>query len=463
MGFSGAALLGADIFAGGVGEAALGAGELLGADAAGAGLGLAEGAGAVGAGVDLAASGAGEAASGLSAADLAAGAGAVPSFSGLGGLSDVAGTAGSSGAGLASSTAPALSLPGSTLPTSAGFSASSITPSFAPDVGASGLDPLASWGTGGIQDASSTYPSLAGQSAAVDPGAAPPGWTANTGTTAFPGSGGAAASGAAATPGAASSVSPDVLTQFSSNEFAGVPPQTATDAAALPAASTPTAGTTPIAGAPAAAPATPAGATPASPAAAAASTPSAGGGGIMDWIKANPVMAASLGIGGGLLAKNALMPAAKLPQQDQLDSIAAQAQAMSAQNQALEQRLLDPLATGQLPAAQQAQVDQALQDSITSIKSKYAGMGMSGSTVEQDDINAAQQKALVLSGTLAEQMAQTGLSAGSQAATALQISGTIYEQLMQQQIQQDTALQQAIAAFAGQAAIAGAISTKKAA
>ena len=174
----------------------------------------------------------------------------------------------------------------------------------------------------------------------------------------------------------------------------------------------------------------------------------------MDWIKANPVMAASLGIGGGLLAKNALSPQ-KLPNQDKLDALAQQAEAMSAQNSDLSKRLLDPLATGKLPAPQEAQVQQALQDSITAIKSKYASLGMSGSTVEQDDIQAANQKALVLSGTLAEQMAQTGLSAGSQAASSLQISGTIYETIMQQQIQQDNALQQAIAAFAGQSADGG--------
>ena len=85
--------------------------------------------------------------------------------------------------------------------------------------------------------------------------------------------------------------------------------------------------------------------------------------------------------------------------------------------------------------------------------------------VEQDAINNARNQAVQLSGTLANQMATTGMQAGSQAAQALNVSGTIYEQLMNTTIQQDTALQNAIAAFAGQAAIAGAISTgqKKAA
>ena len=101
----------------------------------------------------------------------------------------------------------------------------------------------------------------------------------------------------------------------------------------------------------------------------------------------------------------------KLPQEDQLNALAGQLSSQSAGLNSTIQGLTNPLATGTLPKPQQAQLDQASNSVIAGIKGECASMGLSGSTMEQQDIAAAQNNALALQGQLENQLFQSGLSA----------------------------------------------------
>lgn len=79
------------------------------------------------------------------------------------------------------------------------------------------------------------------------------------------------------------------------------------------------------------------------------------------------------------------------------------------------------------------------------IRQRYAGMGMSGSTAEQQDLNAATEAGVDMQFKIGQQMATTGLNA---AAALSGQSATIYAALLNQQTQRDTQLGNALASFA---------------
>jgi hypothetical protein len=187
-------------------------------------------------------------------------------------------------------------------------------------------------------------------------------------------------------------------------------------------------------------------------------TPAAGSdtttlGQIGSYLKSN---SGALTLGGAGLAANLAAPllaklglTGSIPNQAALTGVANQASTAAGNANAYAGALEAPLTTGVLPAGAQAQVTQALNDSITSIKSKYANLGLTGSTAEQAAISEAQSQAQQMTFTIAQQMAQTGIQAGNQATQDLGLEGTIYNDLTQAQISQDTALQNAIASFTG--------------
>jgi len=230
-------------------------------------------------------------------------------------------------------------------------------------------------------------------------------------------------------------------------------------ASAAPVADT----VTPIAGQPAspaaaaASAANPAGAAAASPAAAAPAAAAAGGGG--------GLLGGNLGLtgvlGAGALAQ-LLAKQGGIPQQGNLDALAGTAQSTAAADRQLQKTLTDPLVTGNLPPDAQQAVNNALNDAIATTKARYAQLGLSGSTMEQDAINAVKNQTTALTFQIAQQMANTGLQAGQQGLNALGLQDQIFNQLMNAQIAQDTALQNAIAQFASAAALSTAIGTKKA-
>lgn len=183
--------------------------------------------------------------------------------------------------------------------------------------------------------------------------------------------------------------------------------------------------------------------------------------GIPDWLSKNKNLLSllGLGIGGELLGpgvSNAL-GLNKVPGSGPLNQNAAQLGTLAGQQQQFGTTLEAPITTGVLPPGVEASVTNALHDAIQSVKSRYANLGLTGSTMEADAIANLQNQTTAMRGTLETQMAQTGLSAMSQAATDLGLQDQIYSQLMQAQIAQDSALGGAIAKFAASAGAGAAL------
>ena len=134
-------------------------------------------------------------------------------------------------------------------------------------------------------------------------------------------------------------------------------------------------------------------------------------------------------------------------------------QGIITQGQGLVQPLASGAGPGSLPSGAEAELSQATQSAIATIRSQYASMGLSGSTMEQQAINEVQSNALTQRYNIATQMAQTGLNeintgegVTGQGTGALNSASSIYTNLLNQSLQQDEALQQAISGFAGQVA-----------
>jgi len=152
-------------------------------------------------------------------------------------------------------------------------------------------------------------------------------------------------------------------------------------------------------------------------------------GGILGFIEKNPQLA--LG-GGGLLASLA-MGQGSVPGEKQLKGLAGEAGQLSS--------LSSAVLTGKLPPGASNLITNALNDTISGIKSKYASMGLSGSTMETQDIAAAQERASAQTFQLAQAITTQGLDA---AGLAAQIYGAIADI----QLQQDKELSSALGGFA---------------
>ena len=134
-------------------------------------------------------------------------------------------------------------------------------------------------------------------------------------------------------------------------------------------------------------------------------------------------------------------------------------QSIITQGQGLVQPLASGAGPGSLPSGAEAELSQATQSAIATIRSQYASMGLSGSTMEQQAINEVQSNALTQRYNIATQMAQTGLNeintgegVTGQGTGALNSASSIYSNLLNQSLQSDAALQSAVSGFAGQVA-----------
>ena len=103
--------------------------------------------------------------------------------------------------------------------------------------------------------------------------------------------------------------------------------------------------------------------------------------------------------------------------------------------------LASSLSTGQLPAGLQAGVTNWQKGAEAAVKSRYAALGLSGSTMETQDLNNLAQQGTAYEGQLLQAITNTGLS-------ALGMASSTYGQVANAQIQQDQALQQALTNFA---------------
>jgi hypothetical protein len=180
-------------------------------------------------------------------------------------------------------------------------------------------------------------------------------------------------------------------------------------------------------------------------------------GGFGNWISANPGTAAMLGLGGASLSAQLLNKSQGVPYLGQQQGIAAQQARLAGQQQRYGTALEQPLLTGVLPAGQQEAVAKGLQDAISTIKGRYAAMGLTGSTMEADAIANAQNQAVIAATNIEQQMAQTGQGAITSAAQALGAEASTYNTIMNAVLQQDQNLANAISGFANAAAFGTAI------
>lgn len=158
---------------------------------------------------------------------------------------------------------------------------------------------------------------------------------------------------------------------------------------------------------------------------------------ISDWTSAHPLLT----LGGGLLASQLLaQPLASLTgantltsqEQNLLNTVQPEIAAANA--------LVGDLASGQLPPGGAQAVQQSLASDIAQIQARYAALGMSGSSAEAQDIANAQNQSAALTFQLAQQATTTGLSAA-------QIGESVYTTLVQDQLNKQQQLQNALTEF----------------
>lgn len=169
----------------------------------------------------------------------------------------------------------------------------------------------------------------------------------------------------------------------------------------------------------------------AAPAVAGAAGGAAGAGGVggnfldsvLGFAKDNPVLTtAGIGIGGQLLSPAlANLTTPQYPGQAELEKNA---------------KMLQGRATGELNGQMSPSAALAYNDAVTSIKAQYANLGLSGSTMEAQDISAAKERAVAAS-------ANEGL-------TELGLSTDLYDKIMGYAMQNDNELSSAVTNLLGQ-------------
>lgn len=135
-------------------------------------------------------------------------------------------------------------------------------------------------------------------------------------------------------------------------------------------------------------------------------------GDIAKFVKNNKTLL-NLGLTGSSLLGQALTGGIPIPAALRTGVQQAANQTGAAANIALQQgqALAPSLSTGQLPPGAEQLVQNQLKDEQTAIRSKFAQLGLSGSTAEQQDLSQAEARAQALRFTLAQQATQIGLAA----------------------------------------------------
>jgi hypothetical protein len=181
--------------------------------------------------------------------------------------------------------------------------------------------------------------------------------------------------------------------------------------------------------------------------------------GIGNFAKNNAGMLGLLGLSAGAQLLNANKA---LPYSQQQLQAAEQAQGIAGQQAKFAKTTEQNLLSGTLPPGAEAAVAKGTQDAISTIKGRYASMGLTGSTMEADAIANAQQQATIQRFTIADQMAQLGTQAVSSATQALQLESNVYNGIMNAVLAQDQNLANAVSNFASSAALGTAIGSARA-
>jgi hypothetical protein len=157
--------------------------------------------------------------------------------------------------------------------------------------------------------------------------------------------------------------------------------------------------------------------------------PTGGGGGVSGFISKNwPALA-----GAGILGFEALSAKQPLPQEQALQANATQAAGQSA---ALEA----PLQTGILPPGAQQAVSAATASSKAAAKSNFASLGLSGSTMETQQMQAIDRNAAAQTFQIADSLLAKGIDLSKLSAQDL-------TQLLDEQLKQDQQFTGALTAF----------------
>lgn len=164
--------------------------------------------------------------------------------------------------------------------------------------------------------------------------------------------------------------------------------------------------------------------------------------GYEDLITRNPGILLSGGLGLAGMAKQAGAYGNTTPQgQNQIKQIASQENAQG-------QQLAGYLQSGKLPPGLQTNINQQSNAAKAAIRSRYASMGMSGSSSEQQDLANVDAQAQARSAEIAMQLLTTGINETGMAAG-------LYTQMMNDSLQKDAGLSKSISDFA--AAMAGGV------
>lgn len=165
-------------------------------------------------------------------------------------------------------------------------------------------------------------------------------------------------------------------------------------------------------------------------------------GGPMSWLARNILepykksgVPELLGIGipaASLIRNLSLMQGGQQP----LDPLQQQRLQMAQQQQNVAQQYL----TGQVPASVQQNIQAQTQARVQQIRAKYAQLGMSGSTAEQQDIAAAQAQGSRDLATASTQMVNAG-------AAMMNLPAQQFQTLTREQLAQDAAFSDALAKF----------------
>lgn len=104
-------------------------------------------------------------------------------------------------------------------------------------------------------------------------------------------------------------------------------------------------------------------------------------------------------------------------------------------------QLIDPLITGVLPQGAQRALDQATQSAKATVRSNFASMGLSGSSMEADALAKVDTAAAGQAYQTALSMAQAGLNLAN-------TGNAVYDKIVAEALQQDQNMQKAVANFA---------------